>query len=205
MFVPKMFQVKDVSEVIQFIQENSFGILVSNNEGKSIATHIPFQLTEAADGMLLTTHVAKANPQWRGLEGETVLVIFQGPHAYVSASWYTHENVSTWNYQAVHVYGKVRLLNEVELEQDLTKLLAKYEKGRVNRVSWEGLSEKAKAMKQGVVGICVEVLEVEAAFKMSQNRSDADYLRVIEGLETENDRAANDVADLMRKMRKEEQ
>ncbi|MDA6365870.1 FMN-binding negative transcriptional regulator, partial [Escherichia coli] len=85
----------------------------------------------------LTGHMAYGNPQWRTFaDSEDVLVMFQGPHAYISSSWYEEENVPTWNYQAVHVYGQASILSEEELKGDLAILLQKYEKHRKNPVLW---------------------------------------------------------------------
>src|SRR5690625_3746425 len=107
MFTPRHFKVTDMEEIWSFVQENSFGTIVTMDNDKPVATHLPFLLHRQEDEYLLTSHFAYGNLQWKTLEtAENVLVMFQGPHAYVSSSWYDHENVSTWNYQAVHMYGK---------------------------------------------------------------------------------------------------
>ncbi|GIN62462.1 hypothetical protein J27TS8_24550 [Robertmurraya siralis] len=96
------------------------------------------QLIKEGEDHFITGHFAYGNPQWRTFETcRNELVMFQGPHAYISSSSYQQENVSTWNYQAVHVYGKASILNEEELKQDLIKLLQKYEKYRENPVLWD--------------------------------------------------------------------
>src|SRR5690606_31907602 len=129
MYIPKHFKVTDVDEVIEFIEMNSFGTIVTTEQGKPIATHLPLELHKQGDDYYITGHFAYANPQWKTLN-ENVLVIYQGPHAYVSSTWYSHENVPTWNYQSVHIYGKASLMNEQELEEDLKLLLKKYENHR---------------------------------------------------------------------------
>ena len=129
MYIPKYFKVKNVDEILGFVQKNSFGTIVTTKQGKPIATHLPLGLNKKGDDYYITGHMAYGNPQWRTFETcEDVLVMFQGPHAYISSSWYEEENVPTWNYQAVHVYGKASILEKDELIEDLTIMLEKYEK-----------------------------------------------------------------------------
>lgn len=128
MYTPKHFKVSDFEEIREFVQQNSFGTLVTTKKGKPIATHLPLQLIKDGEEFFITGHMAYGNPQWRTFEAcEDVLVMFQGPHAYISSSWYEQENVPTWNYQAVHIYGTAQLLTEDELKQDLTSLMEKHE------------------------------------------------------------------------------
>ncbi len=148
----------------------------------------------------LTGHMADGNPQWRTFETcENVLAMFQGSHAYISSSWYEKENVPTWNYQAVHIYGTVSILKNEELVQDLTMLLQKYEKHRENPVLWENLSSKTKKQMKGIVGFKIKVEEVQAADKLSQNRNDEDYNNIINKLYEENDGQSKAVAEAMKK------
>lgn len=201
MYVPKYFQVKDVNEIIDFLKTNSFGILVTTRKGKPIATHLPFQLVKEEDDYYLTGHVAYGNPQWRTFEtNEEVLVIFQGPHAYISSSWYKEENVPTWNYQAVHVYGRAELIDGEDLKLDLMKLLKKYEKHREKPVLWETLSpELLEKELKGIVGFKIKVENIQAAYKMSQNRNSEDYQNIITNLYEEQDVNSRQMAQLMEK------
>jgi len=116
MYIPPYYENKDLSEIKKFLQENSFGILINVVDGKPWGTHIPMELeTNAEGGDVLVGHIAKANPQWKHFDNnKEVLCIFNGPHAYVSSSWYKEEEVPTWNYIAVHVYGKLELLSDEE-------------------------------------------------------------------------------------------
>ncbi|MCG7342584.1 FMN-binding negative transcriptional regulator [Sporosarcina sp. ACRSL] len=198
MFIPKYFKVSSVDEVWDFIQENSFGILITTEKGKPIATHLPLQLMKEGETYFLTGHMANANPQWKTLEDENVLVIFQGPHAYISSSWYDHENVPTWNYQAVHVYGAASVLSEEELEKDLAFLLQKYEHHREGAVLWETLSTQTKKQIKGIVGFKIKVQEVQAAYKLSQNRNDEDYNNIIDKLNEEEDCNSRQMAKVMK-------
>src|SRR5699024_6280016 len=131
---------------------------------------------------------AIANPQWKTMKNgkEKVLVIFQGPHAYISSTWYQHENVPTWNYQAIHVYGMPRILNDQELEEDLTALLEKYERHRSPAVLWENMSSETKKQIKGIVGFEIKIEEIQAAYKLSQNRNEVDYQQIIQQLKQEN-------------------
>src|SRR5699024_1486079 len=96
MYTPKNFSVTDKNEIIEFIEKNSFGTIVTIDQGRPTATQLPFLLYQVEDELCVTSHFAYANNQWKTLEeSESVLVIFQGPHAYVSSSWYNHENVPT--------------------------------------------------------------------------------------------------------------
>jgi transcriptional regulator len=145
--------------------------------------------------------MAYGNPQWKTFDtGEDVLVMFQGPHAYISSSWYEHENVPTWNYQAVHIYGTANILNEEDLKQELTIMLQKYESHRDNPVLWEKISPEVldKELK-GIVGFKIKVEEIQAAFKLSQNRNGKDYLNIVEELHAEADINSQQMAKVMEK------
>lgn len=125
--------------------------------------------------------------------------MYQGPHAYVSSTWYRSENVPTWNYQAVHVYGTATIMNEQELEEDLRLLLQKYERHRENAAVWERLSSQTKKQIKGIVGFKIKIEEVQAAYKLSQNRSDKDYHNIIDQLQKEENVHAHQVAKVMKK------
>lgn len=146
MFILHLFKETNEEEINHIIDENPFGTLITTIGSKPIATHIPM-LRRTIDGTkYITGHLAKENEQADAIaqEVEDALVIFQGPHAYVSSSWYELENVPTWNYQVVHVYGKLIPLTEEQLIEDLTILLQLFETGRRDAVLWETISEKTK-------------------------------------------------------------
>lgn len=195
---------QDEPEIIEFIKKNAFATLVSQVEGKPWATHLPFVLDQDAGGNpVLSGHVAKANPQWRSIpEQEEVLVIFQGPHAYISSSWYNHENVPTWNYLAVHVYGKIRIIEGEELMHHLKSLVDTYEAGRPNRVSVETMSETyVQSQVRALVGFEVRIEEVKASAKLSQNRDDFNYGNIVKKLDESSFPLDREVAEEMRKRR----
>jgi len=203
MYVPKYYKVSDLEEIKEFIQHNSFATIVSIRKGKPFAAHIPVLLKKIEDDYYLTGHLAYGNPLWKTFEEvQDILVIFNGPHAYISSSWYEHENVPTWNYQAVHVYGKASLIEGIALEQDLTSLLEKYESFRENPVLWDKLSpELLQQEMKGIKGFKIKVEEVQAAYKLSQNRNASDYANIIKELYKEENPHAESLAEAMKKNR----
>lgn len=201
MFIPKHFQVKDINEIKEMIEKHSFATIVTTDKGKPIATHLPLQLTEEGEDYFITGHMAYGNPQWKTFEtSESVLVIYQGPHAYISSSWYEHENVPTWNYQAVHVYGQASILSEEELKLDLITLLEKHEKHRENAILWDKLSPQVlEGQLKGIVGFKIKVQEIQAAYKLSQNRNKEDYDNIVEKLQEEENLHSQQLAEVMKK------
>ena len=206
MYIPKYFEVTDINEIQDFIQTNSFGTLVTTQQGTPIATHLPLGLNKQGDDYYITGHMAYGNPQWKTfqVENENVLVIFQGPHAYISSTWYKNENVPTWNYQSVHVYGTASIMSEQELEEDLRLLLQKYEHHRENAALWENLSAQTKKQIKGIVGFKIKVEEIQAADKLSQNRNEEDYHNIVNKLYEEKDLNSGKMAQLMEKRLKKD-
>lgn len=203
MYIPNYFKNEDVEEVKQFISENSFGIMISQTDGKLTGTHIPLELDTDSDGnAVLLGHVSKANPQAKNIKGEDeVLAIFNGPHTYVSSSWYEKENVPTWNYIAVHVYGKLRVLEGEVLMTSLKKLVDKYEVHSKDPVSMEKMFDDTLKQIRGIVGFSIQIKEIQAAYKLSQNRNDHDYHNITKELNETGDIGAREVADVMSKRR----
>lgn len=184
MFVPKYFKNENIQDVKNFLNENSFGILISQVDGKISGTHIPMELDTNENGEdVLVGHVAKSNPQSKNFRNEEeILAIFNGPHSYVSSSWYQKENVPTWNYIAVHVYGKVKIIRGEELLDSLKKLVDKYEQNSQNPVSIEKMSNRTLKQVNGIVGFSIKINEIQAAYKLSQNRKKNDYQNIINEL-----------------------
>ncbi|MXQ55248.1 FMN-binding negative transcriptional regulator [Shimazuella alba] len=202
MYIPKHFKVTAIDEIEEFITKYSFGTLVTTKKSRPIATHLPLYLEKDVDGhYYMTGHLAFGNPQWRTFEeSEEVLVMFQGPHAYISSSWYNHENVPTWNYQAVHIYGKAETVTKEELINGLKKLLNKYEGHRENPILWEKLSpDLLETELKGIVGFKIKVREVQAAYKLSQNRDEEDKKNIIGKLYEEADVNSHQLAEAMMK------
>lgn len=201
MYISPLFQEdEDRAAVRAFLQQNSFGVLISSVERRYWGTHLPFLCETDAEGRdWLLTHLSIENQQWRHFQpDEEVLVIFQGAHAYVSSSWYAHENVPTWNYIAVHVYGRVQRQSETELHETLRRLVDHYEAGRPNAVRVDALSEATMRQMRGIVGLKIEIREVQSSHKLSQNRNDSDYRTIVRELEAAGEQAT---ADAMRRKR----
>ncbi len=184
MYVPPTFAVDSPEAIRTLIATYDFATLVSHGPGGLTATHVPvlFEPGRGAQGMLVT-HLARANPHGTALVGAELLAIFQGPHGYVSPSLYaTHPSVPTWNYAAVHVYGRAREVTEPQLLRAmLAALVAKHESGRASPWSMDGLPEEYMGrMLRGIVGLEIEVSRIEAKHKLSQNRNRVDRTRVTE-------------------------
>ena len=202
MYVPKQFRNNDASTISDFIRHHGFGILVSQSDSRMVATHIPLELSE--DETKLRGHIAKANPQWKNFQNNSeVMVIFPGPHAYVSSSWYDHENVPTWNYMAVHVYGTIKMMEGEELLASLKELTNKYELHSQKPVTVDGMSKHylEKEMR-GIVGITVKITSLEASFKLSQNRDEKNHAEIVRQLKKRGDSSSANVAEEMLRFRK---
>lgn len=201
LYIPRHFKITEMSEIREFIHAHSFGAIVSTENGKPIASHLPLELRKLDGDDYITGHMAYANPQWKTFEvnPENVLVIYQGPHAYISSSWYGHENVPTWNYQSVHIYGTASIMSEQELEEDLIHLLKKYEQHRENPSLWETYSPQNKKQIRGIVGFKIHIQDVQAAYKLSQNRNEEDYQNIIDKLYDEEDFNAHKMAEVMKR------
>lgn len=205
MYIPKLFKVDDTEKAKAFIQENGFGLLINQVEGKPWATHIPLVIeTNSNNETILFGHIAKANKQSKSFqEDQEVLVIFQGPHAYVSSSWYDHENVPTWNYAVVHVYGKIKMVDNETMYQQLSKLVDKYESGSEKPVSVSTMSsDMIKKEMCGIVGFEIHITEIQAAEKLSQNRDEKNYNNIIADLEKKGDKDSLEVAAAMKNLKR---
>lgn len=180
MYIPNHYKNEDLAAVKDFIKHNSFGILINQVDNKPWATHIPLELDMDENGNdVLISHISRANPQWRSFENESqVLCIFNGPHSYISSSWYHEEEVPTWNYIAVHVYGTIQILDEEAVLASMHKLVDKYEKDSENPVSIHNLSEKTMKQIKGVVGFQINITDIQATYKLSQGREE-DHSQII--------------------------
>jgi transcriptional regulator len=203
MYIPEYFKYKNLSDVRDFITAYGFAILISQVDGKPWATHIPLMLDKNDNGKdILTGHISKANKQWKEFDNKEVMAIFTGPHTYISSSWYDHENVPTWNYIAVHVYGKILTIEGDLLKKQLIKLVDKYESGSDNPVSVNKMSEGfVEKMMSGIVGFEIEITEIQAAIKLSQNRDVKNYESIINKLEQKEDMNSLEIARLMKNHR----
>lgn len=201
MYIPPYFKNSKIEDVYDFIDKNGFGILVSQTSSKLWATHIPLMLEKTEnDRWVLFGHVSRGNPQWRNFTDKSeVMTIFHGPHSYISSSWYDHENVPTWNYIAVHVYGTIKIIQGEAVKDVLKTLVDKYEKYSANPVSVEKMSAKFLEKEiNGIVCFGIEVTSVEAAYKLSQNRDKKNHNNIIAELKNRGDHNSLQIADAMR-------
>ncbi|WP_442787341.1 FMN-binding negative transcriptional regulator [Flavobacterium suncheonense] len=204
MYIPELYKNENPEDIKNFLRSYSFGILVNQTEGKLWGTHIPLELeTNLQDKEVLFGHLSKENPQGSSFENnKEVLAIFSGPHTYISSSWYDHENVPTWNYLAVHVYGKVRIIEGEEMLFAMKKLVDKYEAASKNPVRLENLSAGTMKQINGIVAFEIEITEIQAVKKLSQNRDDKNHNAIISELESQNDNNAKAIAAAMKTERK---
>lgn len=195
MYIPNAYKNENPEEIRKFIKENSFGILINLVDGKPWATHIPLELEQDESGnYLLVGHISKANKQATTLAiPQKVLCIFNGPHSYVSSSWYREEEVPTWDYIAVHIYGRLVLQEEDELYAALDRLVNRYEKNSKKPVSLTSMSEKTLRQIKGITGFKVLIDEIQAAYKLSQGRPE-DHPNIIRELEATDDPRAKAIA-----------
>ena len=173
MYIPKHFAVSDKEEIDRFIDQNSFGVMVSQQAGDTIASHVPVYRSSATQ---LQIHIAKANPQWQELDGQRVLIVLQGLHDYISPTWYERPGgVPTWNYQAVHIYGTAKCFSDTAKLDALVKALShRYESARPN--PWQ--PDYNPNMLTAIIGIEIEIDDIQCKFKLSQNRPVTDIENV---------------------------
>lgn len=198
MYTPSHYQNKNLEDVKEFLRQNAFGILINQVEGRPWATHIPLELDRDENGQdVLIGHISKANPQWKYFkEGEPLLAIFNGPHSYISSSWYQKEEVPTWNYIAVHVYGTIEILNEKTLLESLHSLVDKYEKESTDPISLHHMSDRTMDQIRGIVGFKIRITEIQATYKLSQTRPE-DHPRIIEELKRTKNSGSHEIAYIM--------
>ena len=202
LYVPKHFREEDEASLVELIERHAFGTLVSSSpEGAMHVSHIPFEVRREDGKLKLLGHLARGNPHWEALEGaREVIAIFEGPHAYVSPSWYAvHPSVPTWNYAVVHAHGRVRLMDEAELHELVHELSAKYEAGRPKPWRMGDLpADYVSGMLKAIVGFELAVEKMEGKFKLSQNRKPEDHANVVAALEAE---GQSELVDLMKRAR----
>jgi transcriptional regulator len=201
MFLPHTFEVKDLSIIEAFMLSHSFAQLITNINGIPFASQVPLLLDQVGKHGRLLGHIAKANNQWRKFDGKTdALIVFSGPHAYISPNWYANENlVPTWNYVSVHAYGKPNIIsNPTDTIEVMRKLINFYESNATGNWSIDNLTSDFIEKKiKGIVTFEIPIDRVEGKFKLSQNRELKDRRGAIQGLLDTGDSEAGKVAQLM--------
>lgn len=201
MYIPASFVESDTTTLHDFIDGHGFATLVSHQEGEPFASHLPLLLDRKAGpkGMLVG-HMARANPQWQQADGQPVLAIFHGPHAYISPSWYEDQNVvPTWNYVAVHAVGTLRVVeNRDRLREIVRKTVEFYEGPRAEPWSVEGPDpEFLDRLLQAIVGFEIPIDRLEGKWKLSQNHSAERQEKVIRQLRDSGGADETRIAELM--------
>jgi len=201
MYIPKINLAPDEAEVIQFMQRFSFATIITAKNNYPIATHLPFLVQKKEDKIILQSHFALANSQWKEIEKDEVLVIFSEPHAYISASNYDKkENVPTWNYISVHAYGQCKLMNDLTRTFDILEATINYF-DKSYQAQWESLPLAYKTkMAKGIVAFEVVVTDLQAKKKLSQNRSEAEKEKIISQLSQSDDSNENRIAEYMKQL-----
>lgn len=200
MYIPKINLLDDKQEAIAFMQRYSFATIVTVKGGVPTATHLPFVVSLRDDEIILTSHFAKANPQADELLDGNPLVIFAEPHAYISPKHYeSQQSVPTWNYIAVHAYGKATLIESIEEKAKLLEQTIRfYENDYLKQ--WNNLSDDYKLkMMKGIVGFEIVVTGLQGKKKLSQNRSEIEKERIRNDLDKSDGSAAKAIAEYMRK------
>lgn len=202
MYTPKLYREEDRAKILEFLKQNAFATVVAYDGEKPVASHLMVDVLEKDAILFIDGHMSRANPLWKTLEtNPEVLVIFQGPHTYISASWYNHVNVPTWNYQSVHAYGKPQLVTDRDQVYTLLKrLMDRHETGPSYNMDTLPPDFVEKEMR-GVMAFQIEVTRLEASYKLSQNRNNEDYWNIVSHLEERTDALSHGVAEAMKKQR----
>lgn len=199
MYIPARFEEKDTAHMLAFMRQYPFGLLISQSNGRPWATHLPFVVEQNESGIKLLTHLSKANAQWKGfLPDVDALAVFSQPHAYISPTLYTHQqNVPTWNYVAIHAYGKPVLHHGHEEKMAiLHKTIHSFEAGygtQFNQLDPKYLN----GLLDGIVAIEITVTDLQAQYKLSQNKTEIERERIIDHLKASDDTTASDLANYM--------
>ena len=196
MYIPPYFEQNDTEKTIAFMQKHAFATLISTQNDVPLVSHVPV-LVDAGQPLKILGHLAYANPQCSHIQvNSRVMLIFQGPHAYVSPSWYKNPGVPTWNYTAVHVVGKARIFNSAAETGNVVDRLTRLHEQNSDSPWQPDYPEK---MLTAIAGFEIEVDDIQAKFKLSQNRPEEDIEGVIEQLERSGHPHDTELAALMRR------
>jgi transcriptional regulator len=200
MYVPPPFAEMDRDTLHAFIERHPFALLISQHDAEPFASHLPFLLQRDAGPLgTLVGHMAATNPQWRNAEGQTILVVFSGPHAYISPAWYEAPlTVPTWNYVAVHAYGTFRSVRDPQpLTEIVRETVAVYEEpGSAWQLDTGG--DFFKKLLPQIVGFRIELTRIEGKWKLNQNHPPERRAKVVAALAAKGDENSRAVAALMR-------
>ncbi len=198
MYIPNSLKMEPDSSVEQFLHDYGFGVLVSE---PLQGTHLPFLYhAKIGEHGELNSHMARANPHWNELDGQSVMVVFNGPHSYISPTWYAKgPAVPTWNYAAVHAYGKFELLSDDQTIQVVQDTVKKYEPNLLDD-SQTMPSDYQQKLAKAIVSFRIKITKIEAKHKLGQQRSADDRSGVLDGLENSNNIDSVGLSQYMRKV-----
>ena len=202
MYAPSHYSITDQEQLLSFIKEFPFAVFMLKEDEFPLATHIPMEVVMEGDKLFLYGHISNMNPQasFIGKNGVKALAVFSAGHTYVSSSWYSHPNVSTWNYRAVHVTGNLMELSLDEFKAHLYRMQNSYEKGQEKPALAENLPDGLfEKFIKAIRGFKIEVVNMEGAWKLSQNRNEKDHQAIIEELQKSDDPGAQEIAKEMKK------
>lgn len=200
MYLPDPFKAEDLRVLDRLAAHDAFATVFSQVNGAPFASHLPVLYRRAEGQVTLTGHWARANPQWREIEGQRVLLILHGPHAYISPRWYVEpsKNVPTWNYAVAHVSGRVRVIHEVEeLGCIVTALSAQYEAGSAKPWRFEDTGEGGRARLKAIVGFELTADDIQVKLKLGQNHIEGNVQGAIAGLRAVDSAESRQIADWM--------
>ncbi len=199
MYIPPSFSETDLTKLFDFIEQHNFGLVVSQLDHEPFATHLPLLLDRQTRPLgTLIGHMARANPQWQATD-RNVLVVFSGPHAYISPSWYEAENVvPTWNYVAVHVYGTLHLVEEKETTLKILRdLVLLHETSMPEPWRFRDEDEFVNRLAQSIAAFRIEITRIEGKWKLSQNHPRERREKVIDALALQRGENSQAIAALM--------
>ena len=200
MYSPAYNQVENHGEVVAFMRANNFALIVTGTGGTLHGSHLPVLVHERDGKLALDMHMARNNPQWKEFFDDEVMVVFFGPHAYVSPRWYEDkERVPTWNYAAVHAYGIPTLIEERSQKHASQRRLIEAMDPKW-LPQFDGLRPQyVEQMLAGIVNFQIAVTRLETRWKLSQNRSRREQELIAAELDKSNDSVERALGALTRK------
>ncbi len=201
MYLPDRFRNSNHEFSRRIIERHPLATVVAVQNGEAVINHIPMILIE---GGRLIGHMARANPMWKQLDGAAVTAVFHGANSYINPVWYPEDDVPTWNYAVVHLRGRCRLIENYDGLIECLRRLASHMNQSESRPWKFWLPEDLRGedvLPQKIVGFEIEIEEIRAKFKLSQNRAQDEIRGAIEGLKSDrNDEQSSAIADLMREI-----
>ena len=200
MYSPPYNRIEGRAELLEFMRANNFVLLVTGTGGTLHASHLPVTVEDSAAGLKIDMHMARNNPQWQEFFDEDVLVVFSGPHAYISPRWYEQKpRVPTWNYAAVHAYGIPKVIAEKDAKRaSQRRLIASLDPQWLPKFDTLP-AEYVSSMLDGIVNFEIPVARIETRWKLSQNRGRREMELIAAALEQSGDSVERSLAALTRK------